>query len=283
VSTLFVMIRYIGLCGFVIASLMGTTFIPGPEHLCWGFGVICLWTIFVYISLADLVMILRLWAMYNRSKIILGILLTSYLGEVVLSAIASIVYSKPKGVVANVNQILNLSFCSLREQSESWYKANDFSRLVHAAVMCILVMIQFMIRSVEMYRVTKQWRLGPLVNLLVRQGMAYFFALLMWNLLYILVDFAKFPNMGPQSVPLLLVQYVPVSTLTPRLILSIRRMHERSIYCGRGHGIDTGFGLTALPSHGLSRSSIVFVDGVERDSEESRDDSEDIQMERGAA
>jgi len=224
-------------------------------------------------------MILRLWAMYNRSRIILGILLTSYLGEVISSAIATIVYSKPKGVIVIVNQILDLSFCSLHEQSESWYKANDLSQLVHAAVMCTLVMMQFMIRSVEMYNFTKQWRLSRLVNLLVMQGMGYFFALLMWNLLYILVDFADFSNMGPQSIPLLLVQYVPVSTLTPRLILSIRKMHERSIY--HGTGIDTGFGLTASFSHGLSRSSIVFADGGGRDSEVSTHDSGDVQMERG--
>lgn len=45
------------------------------------------------------VMILRLWAMYDRSKIILSILLISYLGEIIPSIISSIVESNPKNLV----------------------------------------------------------------------------------------------------------------------------------------------------------------------------------------
>jgi len=174
-STLFLVIRYLGLCGFVVASLMGTSLLPGPEKLCGAFNVISLWSIFIFVCAADIVMILRIWAMYNRSKIILGILLTTYLGEVVLSAIASVVYSSPKNTAVTVNQVLDLSSCSLDEKSQIWYKANDLSQLLHSGVMCTLVIAQFTIRSVDMYRATKQWRLGPFFNLLVMQGMGYFF------------------------------------------------------------------------------------------------------------
>jgi len=223
---------------------------------------------------------LRIWAMYNRSKTILGILLTSYLGEIIPSTIATIFYSNPKNLVAAVSQILDFSFCSVDEKSGGWNKANNLSQFVHAGVMYILVIIQFMIRSVETYRMTKQWRLTPLLNLLAMEGMAYFFAIFMWNLISTLYIYGNLSALGhKRNIPLRLVEFVPISTLTPRFVLNIRKMDARSMYGGRGgHGIDTGFGLTALSSHGASRSSIVFAGIGEREGLEQ--DSEDIQMER---
>jgi hypothetical protein len=48
--------------------------------------------------LITVVMILRLWAMYNRSKLILGILLTFYIAEIVPSTIGCIVYTIPQNL-----------------------------------------------------------------------------------------------------------------------------------------------------------------------------------------
>jgi len=244
---------------------VGTSFLPETAKLYWVLYVIQMWAITLYVFAADLVMILRLWAMYNRSKIILGIVLTSYLGEIVVSTIASIIYSMPyRNIIVTVNSL----------------KAADLFQLVHAGVMCALLMIQFTIRSVEMYRATKQWRLGRFVNLLVVEGIAYFFAMLAWTLLVTLNTFGNLSAVGPkQLVPLSLLEYVPISTLTPRLVLNIREMYARStIHVGREHGIDTGFGLSALASYGLSRSSILFADGGKI--EGLGHDREDIQMER---
>jgi len=238
-------------------------------------AIISQWTFFVYICAADIVMILRLWAMYDRSKTVLGILLTSYLVEIIPSTISSIVYSNPNSFVVAVNQILDLSFCSLGA-SGSWYnsdglyKASILCQLVHAGVMCTLVIIQFKNRSVEMYRATERWQLGPLIQLLVMQGMAYFLAILMWNLVLVLCNFNILSvSMAAQSVPLLAVEYVPISTLTPRFIMNIRETYACGIYDGRGHddGIDTWFGLAALSTgRGGSRSPIILTtDGGERE------------------
>jgi len=272
VSTLFVMIRYLGISGFIIASFMRTTFLPGPAKLCWVVELISIWIILVYICAADFVMILRIWAMYNRSKIILGVLLTSYLAEIISSTGSTIFYSHPNHFIMTVNQISDISSCSLSAISGNWYKANNLSQLAHAGIMYTLVTIQFTIRSVEMYRATKRWRIGPLINLLVMEGMVYFFAFLVWDLINTLYVIGNPSAVDvQQSVPLILMTYVPISTLTPRFVLSVREMYARStVYGGRGHGIDTGFGLTALSSsHRLSRSSIEFAErgGLEHDNE----------------
>jgi len=108
-------------------------------------------------------------------------------------------------------------------------------------------------------------------------------SILMWNVLCTVLNFGGLSTLGlKQWVPLNIVGKVPICTLTPRLILNMRDMYERStVYGGRGNGIDTGFGLTTLSSRGASRSSIVFADGGEREGLEH--DSEDIRMERRVA
>jgi len=221
-------------------------------------------------------MILRLWAMYDRSRIILSILLTSYLGEVIPSTIESVIYSNPKNLIETNTTILDLSFCSTGLVLGDWNKATSVSQLVHAGVMCILVIIQFMRRSVQTYKATKQWRLSPFINLLVVEGTVYFFVILLWNVMSTLYGFGRISDVRPQNVPALnILAVIPISTLTPRFILNMREMYARSVYGRRGHGIDTGFGLTALSSHMTSRSSIVFADG-----EGLGHDSEDIPVQR---
>ena len=46
--------------------------------------------------LIAVIMTLRVWAMYNRSRIILGTLLTFYVIEVIPLTIGSIIYSNPR-------------------------------------------------------------------------------------------------------------------------------------------------------------------------------------------
>ena len=47
-------------------------------------------------TMISVVMILRVYAMYNRSRIILGILLVMYITEAVMLLVTSSIYSDPK-------------------------------------------------------------------------------------------------------------------------------------------------------------------------------------------
>jgi len=49
----------------------------------------------VFLAAAEIVMILRVYAMYNRSKTILGLLLVFYVATIVLYAISSSIYNNP--------------------------------------------------------------------------------------------------------------------------------------------------------------------------------------------
>ena len=57
---------------------------------------------------------------------------------------------------------------------------------------------------------------------------------------------------------LFILEYVPVFTLSPRFIMSIRELYARDVQGRRGEGIDTGFGLSS--DRGAGRSAIVFAD-----------------------
>lgn len=74
-----------------------------------------------------------------------------------------------------VAHIMDLSFCAAA-LAPSWKMVSSITQLIHAAVMCMLVIIQFIRQSVQMYKATKQWQLNRFVNLLVMEGVLYFFA-----------------------------------------------------------------------------------------------------------
>ena len=73
-------------------------------------------------------------------------------------------------------QILNFSSCKLQPVSPILPKLASIFQITYAAAMCILVVVQFVRVSVQMYRATKRWQLNRYMSLLARQGILYFFA-----------------------------------------------------------------------------------------------------------
>ena len=72
---------------------------------------------------------------------------------------------------------------------------------------------------------------------------------------------------GWQPYLLYILEYVPMYTLTPRFIISIRETYARDVQVSRGDGIDTGFGLPS--GRGLVGTAMMFADvGENMDVEE---------------
>ena len=78
-----------------------------------------------------------------------------------------------------------------------------------------------------------------------------------------------------QLILSVIAEFVPIYTLTPRFILSVRELYARDVQSGRGEGIDTGFGLPST-GRGAGGTGIVFAD-VEQN--EGLEDVEGIPME----
>ena len=76
----------------------------------------------------------------------------------------------------------------------------------------------------------------------------------------LLATFREFPTGGWQLISLLLLEYVPVFTLTPRFILSIREAFARDIEGGCGGEIDSGFSFLSSDCN-TSELPMVFMVG----------------------
>ncbi|KAF8547043.1 hypothetical protein OG21DRAFT_1573935 [Imleria badia] len=193
---------------------------------------------------AAVVMILRLWAMYNRSKIILRIFLSLFALELISSLLGAAIYSDAR----IFSDTIHISICAWKNHLPSVAIVVFILQMTHSAAMCIFAIAQFVRQSLEMYRMTKQWQFSYYMKFLVKQGILYFF--------YILNGFNISPIVGWQLSGIL--QYVPMYVLTPRFILSIRELYARDVQGRRGEGIDTGFGL--LSSGRGAGTAIVFAD-----------------------
>ena len=80
---------------------------------------------------------------------------------------------------------------------------------------------------------------------------------------------------GWQLVLLVILEYVPIYTLTPRFILNMRELYARDSRGRREGQIDTGFGLSTPVPDG---TMMVFADAEQN---EGLGDVEDIPMEVG--
>ena len=73
-------------------------------------------------------------------------------------------------------QVLDSSFCVAQYGSPIWPEALGTVQITLGALMCLLVAIQFIRQSLQMYKVTKRFELSRYMNLLAREGMFYFLA-----------------------------------------------------------------------------------------------------------
>lgn len=89
-----------------------------------------------------------------------------------------------------------------------------------------------------------------------------------------------YPTSGWELIVTSLIELIPLFTLTPRFIISIRALYARDLQGRRGEGIDTGFGLSSGRN---VRSTLVFADveqnGEMEDIEEVPGEGEMIELE----
>jgi len=239
VSTLFLIVRYLGLLWAVLLALTGCVLLPGPDLACTVLFAIGDWAYMIFLAAADLVMILRVYALWSHNKVILGILLFIYIPQIFVSFIWEIVYYSPGNTLeVSVGQVLNFKFCNyastLTTPSATW---RALPRFVLGAVMLILAVIPTLKYSINMYRVTKTWQSNRSIKLLLKEGAVYFVVNLLFNIVNAITlanfDFLIFLDS---------FSYAVSCTIVPRFIISIRALYDRD-QRNRYQGLDTGFGM----------------------------------------
>ncbi|KAN0092668.1 hypothetical protein V8E55_003452 [Tylopilus felleus] len=256
VSTMFVLVRYAGLCSFTTTTILGCSLLPGIPMVCEITYIIHLWAFLLFVGAADFVTILRVWALYNRSRYLLGALVTLFSLEMISYTLAACIRSNPKNLSTGTSLILDIVICFVTPISPIFPEMNTVFEFTHGTTVFVLAIVHFVRQSLQMHRTTKQWKPDPYMSLLVAHNILYFIAIFSSTFIGLLDLLGKLPTKGWSVLLILIIYSVPVYTLAPRFILNIRELCARNVQGTRGEGIDTGFGL----STGSSGTEMAFAD-----------------------
>ncbi|KAG8219134.1 hypothetical protein J3R82DRAFT_4915, partial [Butyriboletus roseoflavus] len=223
------------------------------------------------------VMILRVYAMWNRSKAILLVLLLIYVPQVISTLVYIGIYYNPSTYLSvTIVQINNFSVCafSLRGTSSTLDLYGRILLIVLGAILLVLAVFQTLKQSVAMYKATKMWQPNRYMQQLVRDGVLYFLVYVSPSL-FVTITFSRrsrlrvfadklttqmfFPDsdtframffnitsmvqVEPPSnnglaLFLSLLAYITMCPIMPRFIISVRELYDRDIR-GRVQGMDT--------------------------------------------
>ncbi|KAN0075457.1 hypothetical protein V8E55_011480 [Tylopilus felleus] len=230
-----------------ISALNGSSFVPGPEKICNAIFLVAIWEFPIFLAAADLVMIMRVYAMWSQSKWILYILLLIYIPQMISILIIQGIYDNPNTYLSfTVIQLDGFSFCNSSSTAPSLLDIYDLTpRFVLGLILLVLGLVQTSKQALQMYRATKQWQ--PNRNALYN---------------FILVWLYTDPTID--NILLLFLtsfSYVTLFPMMPRFIISIRELYDHD-HRGRLQGIDTGFGVSSQPvdSENTAVSTIAFAD-----------------------
>jgi hypothetical protein len=233
---------------------------PGPVKMCTAIYLVLVWVSFIFFAAADLVMILRVYAMWNQSKRVFYILLFMYVAQVILSFVARDIYSPNTTYLSvTVVQIMDFSFCniSFNDAPSPLLLGATALQFVFSVMLFILAVIPTLKESVVLYKATRQWQPNNYMQQLMQDGILYFLANIINNITLAWLQNDITLNSTSQLV-LVFLNYTTVCPIMPRFIISVRELYDRSLR-GRGHGIDTGFGVSSQPGN-ADISAIEFAD-----------------------
>ncbi|KAI9570975.1 hypothetical protein HD554DRAFT_291960 [Boletus coccyginus] len=253
-----------------------------------------IWTFPLFLGAADLTMILRVWAIFNRSRTILGTLLTLLSLTIIFAVLATSINDKRVEHFV-IDQILDISICEGDPVAHTWISVAAILQITEGVAMSSLVILQFVQQSVHMYRMTKRWEINRYMNLLVKQGALYFLAYVSllsfpyissaamkyrkqtlpsqlmvtfrhstfcFSLINVLNASGKLPAGGWQKISLYILEIVPMYTLTPRFIMGLKEVYARDVQGRHWSRINTVFGLW-LSDHGVDGAAVELTD-IER-------------------
>ncbi|KAN0092753.1 hypothetical protein V8E55_003537 [Tylopilus felleus] len=204
-------------------------------------------------------MILRVYALWNQSRTILGILLFIYVPQITISIVWEAVYSIPgRSLSVAIAQGLNSSYCNYSSNTAPLVAYRTIPRFVLGAALLILAFIPTLKQSGEIYKVTRRWKTTQSMQLLVREGAVYFIV----NMLFNIVNLIQVPVVG-LMIFLDGLGYSLSCAIMPRFIISIRELYHRDNQ-NRWQGVDTGFGVFSQSFSGgdAAVSVINFVDVI---------------------
>lgn len=218
---LYLATRYFGLfLAMLCACWGGVMYIP--EQSCYDLAVLLEWGFSIYFWLAEVILIWRLYALYNQSKLILHLLIGSFLVIVALSIVIDIyLYSRPEAFSVIEIVTPNVKYCTAA------FKVGPmFAIYVSIPIVCfdIFLVVLAIIVLVRHLKERKEIQIKPnaYVILIVRCHIVYFL-LNLTNQILLVVLWANIPP-AVMSLSEGFINSAPF-IIAPRLVISIWDTH----------------------------------------------------------
>ncbi|KAF9232306.1 hypothetical protein BU15DRAFT_81397 [Melanogaster broomeanus] len=248
VSVMYIVLRYLGLLVVMVESFGTAMFL----FTAWGGNIFSI--------VIHLVFILRVYAMYNRSRIVLGILLFVYIPTTISILVLFGIINNPKTHFLSITdvEVVNMELCtsSYNGGTKLIISQRVLSTVVNG-VLCSFAIVQCIRYSLEMHKVLGKWQSNRYMKLLVQESILYFVMILLINIIALIQTLATLS--GTVQLMLVVLSSFPPYIVGPHLILSVREFHSRIL----GEHIDSGFG---LHSQRFSTSrGIIFATPEERE------------------
>ncbi|KAF9234647.1 hypothetical protein BU15DRAFT_65501 [Melanogaster broomeanus] len=231
VSTMFIFVRL---------SFRSRLLRAEANHRRTVFYLLMSWTIVVFLGVMDVLMILRIYAMYNRSRRILVILLVIYILVVVNLAVTTTLYTTTATYVSvTTGSLANYKFCVMTHEAAFLATILPFiPQFILSVLLCSLVVGKFVRESLRMHQAVKRLGLNQFLELFARESILF---------------------LSSEANPTLLslITYIFPYVLAPRFVITVRELHSNMV----GGHVDTGFG--AVSQRTSMNHTIVFASAGE--------------------
>ncbi|KAG2043603.1 hypothetical protein BDR03DRAFT_941826 [Suillus americanus] len=219
---LYLVARYFGILVVMTCACWGGLFYI-PEAPCYGIFLFMQWGISAYFALAKVILIWRLYALYNQSKPILYILLGLFLPIVALYiAVDIFLWSRPSAI--SVQEVIitpNIKYCTA-----VFHIGPMLAIYASIPILCYDILLVVLAIAVLMKHLKerKELRMKPntYVVMIVRYHVVYF-VMHLANQIFIAILWADLPIVVMNLV--LLFNDTAPFILVPRLIISIWETH----------------------------------------------------------
>jgi len=240
-SAMYFVVRYLGYPIAIIQSFGGSSLLFGSDSFCAAIYIFMIWGFAFFILVTDLIMILRVYAMYHRSRIILGVLLLVYIPTTIIHLVLTGIANNPNThlSVAAV-EVFNTKSCAFAySDATNLLMYINVSRTVISVVLCIFSVAKFWRHSLERHRTLGRWQVNRYMKLLVQGSILYFVADVLYNIVALMLGISMLRTVGAQIFggTSSIAPYI----IAPRLIISVREIHSRIT----GEDPDSGFGLAS--------------------------------------
>ncbi|KIJ63566.1 hypothetical protein HYDPIDRAFT_40976 [Hydnomerulius pinastri MD-312] len=277
-SSLFLVVRYLGFVVTIDAAFYDSRFVSGSDAVrlvssvtlqsrCTAIYLFQVWGGVIFYCTTNLVMVLRVYAMYHRSRAVLGVILAVYIPVGIVQIVYNAIYFNPRTHLSVTDsEVVDVKLCTMSvDMAPDLPIYLHVPQLVLSFLLCVLSAAQFIRHFLEMKRTVGQRKSNRYMKLLVQENVIYFIINLIDNVSGLILVNSSGTITLPvitQQIVLAVFSCIAPYVLAPRLIISVREFHSRVI----GDHIDSGFG--AQSQHLCFNGEIMVFAGAEDSVEE---------------